>query len=64
MLPENFEEALKKLVAAPFNAEPEEAGVWAGVLTKQVGSRTAPAPLSGCGIITPGRWPLGPRTNR
>jgi hypothetical protein len=39
--PERFEKALKNLVVALLNADPEEAGVWAKVLTKQVGSRIA-----------------------
>jgi hypothetical protein len=39
--PENFEDALKSLVAALLNADPEDAAAWAEVLTKQVGGRTA-----------------------
>jgi hypothetical protein len=41
LLPDNFEDALKNLVAALLNADPKEAGVWAELLTKKVGSRTA-----------------------
>jgi hypothetical protein len=41
VFPESFEAALKNLVAALLNANPKEAGFWAVVLTKQVGSCTA-----------------------